>query len=166
VKADFTVETYRELLEALRRQSFSFQTVEQFMTDPLGKVVILRHDVDERPRNALSMAQIEYRMGIRASYYFRILEISNDPEVIAEIARMGHEIGYHYEDLALAGGDLEVAIRQFAENLAYFQKFYPVKTICMHGSSMSSHDNKILWDRYDFKDFGIIVVAGRSLIIQ
>jgi hypothetical protein len=58
--------------------------------------------------------------------------------------------------LALAGGDLQVAIRQFAENLAYFQKFYPVKTICMHGSSMSSYDNKILWDHYDFKDFGII----------
>jgi len=153
-------------LEALKGQSFCFQTVEEYMTDPLTKVIILRHDVDERPRNALSMAQIEYGMGIRASYYFRILEISNDPEVIAEIARMGHEIGYHYEDLALAGGDLQVAIRQFAENLAYFQKFYPVKTICMHGSSMSSHDNKILWDRYDFKDFGIIVVAGRSLIIQ
>lgn len=82
-------------MEALKRQGFSFQPVERFMRGPLGKVVILRHDVDERPQNALKMAHIEYRLGIRATYYFRILKISNDPDVIAEIVRMGHEIGYH-----------------------------------------------------------------------
>ena len=33
---------------------------------------------------------------------------------------------------------------------------YPVKTICMHGSSLSKYNNKLLWKYYDYKDFGII----------
>ena len=146
---DFTLKNYSELLNALRRQGFSFQTVEQFVRGPLGKVVVLRHDVDERPRNALKMAKIEHRLGMQATYYFRILKISNDPEVIAEIVRMGHEIGYHYEDLALAAGDLETAFRRFSENLTYFRRFYPVETICMHGSPMSRYDNRLIWEKYD-----------------
>lgn len=153
---DFTLIAYKLLLDSLGNHGFQFQTFADFIKNPEKKAIILRHDVDERPQNALKMAQVEHRMGIRATYYFRILKISNAPEVITEITRMGHEIGYHYEDLALAGGDLETAIKRFSQNLAYFRKFYPVKTICMHGSSMSPHDNRLLWRHYDFKDFGII----------
>ena len=35
-------------------------------------------------------------------------------------------------------------------------KFYPVKTICMHGSPLSKLDNLDLWKKYDYRDFGII----------
>jgi hypothetical protein len=153
---DVTLTTYKNLLVSLAGAGYAFQTFQDFLKAPASRAVILRHDVDERPQNGLMMARVEHGMGVQASYYFRILKISNDPAVIAEIARMGHEIGYHYEDLALAGGDLKTAIKRFSENLTYFRRFYPVQTICMHGSSMSSHDNRALWEHYDFKDFGII----------
>jgi len=156
MNVDFTLKVYRELLKVLSRQGFSFQTVEQFVRGALEKVVVLRHDVDKRPRSALKMAEVEHETGIRASYYFRTLKISNDPEVIAEIVRMGHELGYHYEDLALAGGDLETAFRRFSENLAYFRRFYPIETICMHGSPMSRYDNRLIWEKYDYRELGII----------
>ena len=32
----------------------------------------------------------------------------------------------------------------------------PVKTICMHGSPLSKWDNRDLWKRYDYRDYGII----------
>ncbi|MGK9369469.1 hypothetical protein ACSSWA_11265 [Melioribacter sp. Ez-97] len=32
----------------------------------------------------------------------------------------------------------------------------PVKTICMHGSPLSKWDNKKVWEKYDYKEFGII----------
>ena len=32
----------------------------------------------------------------------------------------------------------------------------PVKTICMHGSPLSKWDNRDLWKRYNYRDFGII----------
>jgi hypothetical protein len=153
---DFTLSTYKQLLEMLNSSGFSFQTVESFIQSPEKKVVVLRHDVDERPGNALRLAQIEFDLGIQATYYFRILKISNDPEVISKITAMGHEIGYHYEDYASANGDLTKAIDSFKKNLDYFRKFYPVKTVCMHGSSMSSYDNKTMWDHYSLSDFDLI----------
>jgi len=48
------------------------------------------------------------------------------------------------------------AFRDFKENLEKLRKLYPVKTICVHGSPLSKWDNRDLWKRYDYRDFGII----------
>ena len=48
------------------------------------------------------------------------------------------------------------AFRDFKENLEKLRKLYPVKTICMHGSPLSKWDNRDLWTKYDYRDFGII----------
>jgi hypothetical protein len=153
---DFTIEKYQQLLYAIQKNGYIFQTMEQFMDAPAGRVVVLRHDVDERPENALKMALSEHKMGIRATYYFRIVKISNNPEIIEKIAALGHEIGYHYEDYAICKGNHTLAIRQFENNLEYFRRFYPVKTVCMHGSSMSDHDNRTLWKHYHLSDYGLL----------
>ncbi len=50
----------------------------------------------------------------------------------------------------------ELAIEDFERNLEKLRKFYPVKTICMHGSPLSKWDNRDLWKRYNYRDFGII----------
>ena len=50
----------------------------------------------------------------------------------------------------------ELAIDNFRLNLEKLRTFYPVKTICMHGSPLSKWDNRDLWKRYDYRDFGII----------
>ncbi len=41
-------------------------------------------------------------------------------------------------------------------NLERLRKLYPVKTICMHGSPLSKYDNRKLWEKHDYKDYGII----------
>ncbi len=121
-----------------------------------NKTIVLRHDVDKCPHNSLATARIEAKRGIRASYYFRVGAESNDPEVIREIVKLGHEIGYHYEDLSICKGDIEKAKVHFEQWLGYFRTFYPVKTICMHGAPMSKWDGRALWKHYDYHDFGII----------
>jgi len=50
----------------------------------------------------------------------------------------------------------ERAIEDFKNNLEKFRKLYPVKTISMHGSPLSRWDNRKLWEKYDYRDFGII----------
>jgi hypothetical protein len=40
--------------------------------------------------------------------------------------------------------------------LEKLREFYPVKTICMHGSPLSKYDNKKIWEKYDYRDYGII----------
>ena len=154
---DFTIKTYVTLLEAFISAGYSFQTFEEYHSSSKeGQIVIMRHDVDEFARNALKLAKVEYQLGIRATYYFRVVRQSNQPEIIKQIAVLGHEIGYHYEDLASAKGNLGKAKQLFEENLNYFRTFYPVKTVCMHGSSTSIYDNRLLWSHFKLADFGLI----------
>ncbi len=153
---DFTQKIYTELLKTLKDQDYSFQTFEDFVKNPKDKVIVLRHDVDKLPQNAVELAEIETNLGIKASYYYRIVKQSNVPELIEKVRDMGHEIGYHYEELTLEKGDKEKAIRLFEKHLTYFRRFYPVVTACMHGSPLSKWDNRDLWKKYNYKDFGII----------
>ena len=119
-------------------------------------MVVLRHDVDRMPGNALRFAQLEHGQGIKATYYFRTVPRSFDPGIIREISALGHEIGYHYEDLSRTAGDRERAIESFRTNLAKLREVAPVKTACMHGSPLSKWDNRKLWEDYDYRDLGIV----------
>ena len=165
---DFTLYQYRSLLESLLQQGYQFLTFEQYCEQkssphhPIAsspdrpKYILLRHDVDLKAANSLATAQIEHELGIRATYYFRVVPQSNQPDIIRAIAALGHEIGYHYEDMALMQGDTEKAYAHFQQQLTYFRQFYPVRTICMHGAPTSQWDGKELWKHYDYRDLGII----------
>ena len=157
-KHDFTLVSYRKLLTALCESDFNIMTLEAFVqgTGEFGKVAILRHDVDTRPQNALAFARLQSEMGVKGTYYFRIVKQSFDSDIIKEIAGLGHEIGYHYEDFTLARGDHVKAFSLFEKNLALFRDHYPIKTICMHGSPLSNWDNRDLWRQFNYKQFGII----------
>lgn len=153
---DFTVKKYKELLRTFINHDYKLMGFKAFLeSQPTGKFIILRHDVDEQPLNALKMAAAEKEMGILSTYYFRRVPKSDNPDVIRQIASMGHEIGYHYEDLSSSEGDIEKAIASFTRNLEYFRQYYPVKTACMHGSSSSKFDNREIWKYLNLHDLGL-----------
>ena len=153
---DFTFKKYKILLDTLQRQGFSFQTLEQFIENPKEKVVILRHDVDRLPNNAFQMAELEHNMNIHSSYYFRNGRRIFKHDIIHKIVELGHEIGYHYENMDTCKGNIEKSYEDFLENLERFKKFYPIKTICMHGSPLSKWDNRTIWEVYNYKKLNII----------
>ena len=176
---DFTINKYKEFLSVLIGNGYHLITVEEFFKKEFDKFVILRHDVDKLPGNSLCIAKIQAEKGIKGTYYFRIVPQSFDEKIIKEIYSMGHEVGYHYEDVARcavrglrhAAGRrsirlqdngryeeelVKIAIESFQENLAKLREIVPVKTICMHGSPMSRWDSRLLWKYYDYRDFGII----------
>lgn len=162
---DFTLNKYKQLLRALHNGGYEFVTMEE-LVKLVGKgstaseshkpVVCLRHDVDKRAKNSLRMAKLEAKWGIRATYYFRVTKDSNNEEVIRHITAMGHEIGYHYEDMAICHGDTAKAYAHFQQWLGHFRQFYPVSTICMHGAPTSAYDGRDLWKTYDYKQMGIV----------
>jgi len=152
---DFTKDTLQKLLYSLQSAGYSFTTVAGYLHQPGTRAVILRHDVDARPVNSLRCAEMESSLGITGTYYFRTVSNAFNVEVIRQIHSLGHETGYHYEDLAAAKGDYEKAIALFEKNLAKLRRLVPVKTICMHGSPMSRHDNRKLWKKYSYGDYGI-----------
>lgn len=153
---DFTKHRYTCLLDALILAGYEFQTFRDYLKNPLGKVVILRHDVDKKPGNSLRFAEIEHEKGLKASYFFRVVPESLQVDKLLAIKALGHEIGYHYEDMDPAKGDPQEAIKSFEENLEKLRKLAPIDTICMHGSPLSKYDNKELWRHYDYRDYGII----------
>lgn len=163
---DFTVKQYEVLLTALQERNYTFQTLSEFLIHPAGRVIMLRQDVDDTKLNSLLFAKLQHDRGIKGSYYFRVVPQSLDERVIKEIAGMGHEIGYHYEDMDFArkisasgtneSGLYALAWSLFKKHLSEIREICPITTISMHGSPRSRYDNKALWQKYNFRELGII----------
>lgn len=153
---DFTIDIYKELLTALKEQDYTFQTFSEYLRMPAQRSIMLRHDVDDRKLHSLAFARIQHSMGIVGTYYFRMVPESFDERVIREIEELGHEIGYHYEDMDFAKGNPTKAIALFDQHLGRLREVAAVSTICMHGSPRSKYDNKDVWNYYDYKSYEII----------
>lgn len=155
---DFTLHKYDELLSALNQAGYRFLTFGRYLKEKPtdGKWVILRHDVDKRPKNSEMIAAIEHGHGIQASYYFRLVPQSYDLNSVRNIHNLGHEIGYHYEDMTIAHGDIDRAMAHFRQSLATMRMHAPIETICMHGSPKSPYDSRDLWHKYSYRDEGIL----------
>jgi hypothetical protein len=163
---DFTLKTYRLLLETLQSQYFQFCTVRQSLKNPPGRYIILRHDVDQKAENSLITAQIEYDLGIKGTYYFRILPVSFDESIVRKIESMGHEIGYHYEELSdfdirwssrkITEKHIQKAYERFQDNLSIIRETASVNTISVHGSPLSLIDSRLMWKYFDYGELNII----------
>lgn len=146
---------YRLLCEAMLTKPI-YSVERYFQEKPDANFVILRHDVDRRPTNALTMAKLEHELGIKSTYYFRYKRNTFRPDIIKEISDMGHDIGYHYETLSKCDGDYEQAIKLFEKELDHFRSIVPISSIAMHGKPLSSHINKDLWSEYNLNDYALL----------
>ena len=156
---DFTHDIYKELLETLKEINYQFITVEEYFTsnyDESKPFIMMRHDVDRHPNRSLEMAKLEKSLGLKCTYYFRTIPQTLKPETIKAIADLGHEIGYHYESLAETNGNYEKALEDFKSNLSILNELYPIKNIAMHGRPTSKWDSRLLWEKYDYKEYGIL----------
>lgn len=155
---DFTLSKYGELCETIRASGYRSVGFSHFLAQEKGftndPLIILRHDVDAVPSNALRMARIESEFNLTGNYFFR--RSTFFPEIASAIQDMGHETGYHYECLSSTRGDYEKAIRLFEEVLEEFRKHVKISSISMHGRTTSPYNNLDLWKRYDFRKFGLI----------
>ena len=112
---------------------------------PSEKIVVLRHDIDTDPRTAWIMAKVEKENGFLGTFYFR-LSTSND-KYMRLIADMGHEVSYHYEEIASYSKKHKLRNRQqvvkniedireiFANNLLNFRRKHKLecRMIASHG---------------------------------
>jgi len=157
-RLDFSIKKYEELCRAIVSAGYKTLTVKDYLLAPPSPnefIVVLRHDVDRKSANALEMSVLERDLGLSSTYYFRYIPSVFKRELIKKIYEFNHEIGYHYETLSKAKGRYEDAIRLFEIELSEFRNIIDVQTICMHGSPLSKWDNRWLWEKYDFRTFGI-----------
>lgn len=153
---DFNIKQYKYFLDSIRLKDYGFQTFNDFLTNPKVRSVVLRHDVSLLPFNSLKFAKIQNELGIQGTYYFRAVPDSWNESIIKEISELGHEIGYHYENLTTKDGNLKLAIRDFKKNLEKLRHIAPVSTICMYGCPKSIYDSKDIWKKYNYRNYDII----------
>ena len=53
---DFTIKNFLELINKIHSKDYVFQSYFTFIDKPESKAIILRHDVDALPKNALKFA--------------------------------------------------------------------------------------------------------------
>ena len=162
---DFSFTMYRDLIEEIKASGFRVFTLEDYFRHKGGtpRFFILRHDVDRRPENALKMALLESSMGIHSSYYFRVNKKVFNEQIVQEIARLGHEIGYHYEVMDKAHGDSNVAEHIFERELNAMRKVTEVCTVCTHGNPLSRWDNRDFWSYCSLPQFDLLGEAYISI---
>jgi hypothetical protein len=151
---DFTLLLYQDLLNTLQLKDYLIYPM-IVNPDVLKKTIILRHDIDAMPLKALAMAKVEYNSGLRSSYFFKIRPEIFIPEIVQQISSLNHVVGYHYEDLARNHGNYTKAISDFERNLDALRKTVQVTTICADGDPLSKYSNLWLWEKYDYKRYGI-----------
>jgi len=154
---DFTLTAYKKLLKSFQNEGYLFHTFAEWREEkPVGKFVIFRHDIDKKPKNALTIARIEAEAGVKATYFFKTSSQVFDIDIIKKIASLGHEIGYHYQDFVQANGNNKDAIALFQKNLSKIRSVVLVNTIAMDGCPWSRYDNRDLWKTHNYRDYDII----------
>ena len=167
---DFTTNTYNKLLRSLQDNGYNFLTFKKFVEKPVERCIILRHDVDLLPENSLKFAEIENKLGIQSTYFFQIDPSIYKVDIVKKINQLGHEIGYHYKDIETVSSSkywnwkdslnyeliIDLGYESFLKNLSKMRQDVEVNTICMHGSPRCKLDNKIIWEKYDYRKLGLI----------
>jgi hypothetical protein len=162
---------YRALLKRARDQGYEIVSLEdavlggRFEADQ--PVLVLRHDVDQHPRSALTMAAIEEEVGVRSTWYFRWRTASLP--VIAQLRELGFQVGFHYETLSRLGQEhgvrprddlrelIEESRRLLKQEVASFQELYgSIRSIAPHGDSSTPWlPNWILLSDEDRDAYGV-----------
>ena len=94
----FDLEHYREILEAAYAGGYRFA---QFGAGPEQGDLFLRHDIDLSLEAAVTMAELETEVGVRATYLvmtesvFYNLASAEGVSAIARLRELGHAVGLH-----------------------------------------------------------------------
>jgi len=164
IDLDFSLAKYEELCQAIVSSEYVPVTMHEYLKqDHPNSCLILRHDVDRKPIQAFKMGRIEHEYNLKSTYYFRTVKEVFQPQIINKIEGLGHEVGYHYEVLDVAKGDVNKAILIFKEDLRKFREIADVRTICMHGNPLTPWLNSDIWKEYNFNDFGLMGEAYLSI---
>lgn len=172
---------YRDLLVMAADEGYTMLSLEQWLDGGGGgdRVVILRHDVDQCPRSALRMLEIEQKLGIRATWYFRWRTARQ--RAIEAVRDAGGEVGLHYETLSRitlarraahvqvdpgAGERLiaEARLELKRELVAFSVLFGPTRSACAHGDTRAADvNNAVLLRDVPLSVFGLDYDANASM---
>ena len=94
---NFSFKEYEKIIKKYKEYFIDYADIKN-----KDSFVLLRHDVEFSPTNALDIAQIEYSYGVNSSFLFQvnsnaynILSIKNR-RIIKNVMDLGHKVGLHF----------------------------------------------------------------------
>ncbi len=114
-------------------------------------IVILRHDIDKSVKKAVDFAEIENRLGIKATYYVRLHSNYYNPfgyivhQQIERIIELGHEVGLHSEFFDFGRITEENPIKIFENEMKVFEIIFGIRpgSYSLHRTTGSSSISEI-----------------------
>lgn len=173
---------YEGMLRMLLDRGYKFVTMEDYIQNfPEGKIVLLRHDIDTDIGVAKKFFEIEKKLNIKCTYYFRLGTF--DKKLVSSITSYGSEASYHFEeisDFAFANKiktkeevdkNIDIIRNNFIINLEHIRREYGINsvTIASHGDFVNRYlkiiNNYLLTDELR-KQCNILVEAYDDILMS
>ncbi len=134
---DFTAPGYAAILRRFLEMGYAVRDFESAQHDT--RHLVLRHDIDMSVQAALEIATIESGMALQASYFILLRSDLYNPFTsenlhdIKQIAKMGHDVGLHF-DASLYAAAREPLEQAVSCECAILEAMLdqPVRTISFH----------------------------------
>lgn len=154
---------YEDILKYAIDNGYSLSSLnEWYRSEKKDKQFVLRHDVDIDCQGARRMFEIEKKLGVTSTYYFR--NSTQDIKLISEMQEAGFETGLHYETIAdyskinkiyssdnLKDEDYSNCKRLLRNDIEDWKmKYGNLFSICAHGDKRNrllKVPNRILFDK-------------------
>lgn len=156
----FTYAWYANLLRQLKK-AYAICDYENYTQS--SRCVILRHDVDFSVEKAKTLAELEYKNGIKSTYFFLMTSdfynicSKHSRTAIKEIWKMGHQIGLHFDEAAYdssVGNNVFELVKEEVERMKNILQM-DIRSVSMHRPSPET-----LTANYDWN--GIINSYGNT----
>ena len=134
----YTFSKLRKILLELSNSNVGIYRIKDVPKIKTG--ILLRHDLDSEIESALEVAEMEFDIGIRSTFYFLVsaqfynVFSQRGREIITNIRHMGHEIGLHFD-----ASIYEDAETGFRHEICIMEEFFGEKvgSVSLHNPSMS-----------------------------
>ena len=95
------LQNYEGFLQTFKNKNYDFVFFNEL--DSQHNQVIMRHDIDFDVKAALEIAEIEYAMDVKSTFFFLLRNESYNPfehknfELIQKIKKLGHMVSIHFD---------------------------------------------------------------------
>lgn len=129
----FSEANYENTLRGFLEHGYSF--VLPFEWNNKSKIVVLVHDCDANINGVKTFVKVERKLGVRSTFFLRV-DAEYFTEQIAYFQQLEHEgweIGFHYDCLSRANGNMTLALIMLKAQITYLRTFFNVTTTRYHG---------------------------------
>ena len=142
---EFTYRAYAELLDMLSAGGYVVCDYHDYINT--SRCVILRHDIDNSLDQAVRLAELEAKEGVKSTWFVLLRTDFYNPasqksqEKLRAIQSMGHEIGLHFDEVAYGKALTEDETRQsIIKECGLLSELLdtPVTTVSMHRPSKTT----------------------------